>query len=121
MADWPSILPNLSYQGYKLQTGSQVIRTDMDNGIARQRRRFTARVDVIDCILEVKGNELDIFEDFIYNDCNGGASWFNAPISDGSGVQTKEVRVMGGNYTFVPLDQFNKVWNVQMKLEVRNR
>ena len=121
MATWPSTLPNPSAKGYKIQSGNQVIRSDMDSGLARQRRRFTSRIDVMDIFLEVTASELDIFEGFIYNDCDGGAAWFDAPIIDGNGIRNMECRLMNGQYTAVPLDTNNSIWNLRMQFEVRNR
>ncbi len=121
MATWPSTLPNLSFTGYSLTAGSQVIRSDMDSGMARQRRRFSARIDKLEGMIEVTGAELVIFEDFVDDDCNGGASWFECPIADGNGVRLLECRIVNGDYKAVPLDAYNKIWNVTFKLEVRNR
>ena len=60
-------------------------------------------------------------EDFVDEECNGGASWFECPIADGNGVRLLECRIVNGDYKAIPLDAYNKIWNVTFKLEVRNR
>ena len=118
MATWPSSLPDPVRTGYTIKRNTQVIRTDMETGIPRQRRRFTAPLDVIAVTWIFSDSEFTTFENFVNNDINGGADWFDCDLKDGQGVRTMEVRFMGGTYEakLVGMD-----WQVDAHLEVRNR
>ncbi len=38
---WPDTLPLPTVQGYAVQPEDAILRTEMEAGLARQRRRFT--------------------------------------------------------------------------------
>lgn len=44
MADWPTTLPNPLSEGYSETPPNIILRTEMDSGIAKIRRRYTAGV-----------------------------------------------------------------------------
>ena len=41
MIAWPETLPLPTVEGYGIQPGDAILRTEMEAGPARQRRRFT--------------------------------------------------------------------------------
>lgn len=69
MADWPSTLPQQAYtdEGPTAQGQSNVIRTPMNTGPAKIRRRFTAIAEDVTLQLEISEAELAVLEDFIKN------------------------------------------------------
>lgn len=89
MASWPSTLPAPKYGGYQLAPVDQTIRTDMEVGQARQRRRTTARNDKLTLAWTFTDAEMATFRAWFDDDIAGGNSWFGSlPIAIGNGVET---------------------------------
>lgn len=65
MASWPSSLPQLPLvDGYQEQAGQNVIRSQVDSGPMKRRRRFTTSRDRFQMVFEMESAELSIFKDF---------------------------------------------------------
>lgn len=78
MAVWPSSLQQLlNEDGFSYGIGPTVIRSDMDIGPAKQRRRFTKPVDTISCTIDLSTSEFTIFYDFYDITVNGGVTAFD--------------------------------------------
>lgn len=74
VAVWPESLPQVpEIAGYSEGLGKQVIRTDMDAGPAKVRRRTTANVRPLSVQYTLTTAQLDIFIAFWTDDCQGGA------------------------------------------------
>jgi hypothetical protein len=77
-ASWPIALPQIPLiEGYREQPGSQVIRTDMDAGPAKVRRRFTSEVRRFELSLQLTADQMAIFDTFFTELCGGGATPFD--------------------------------------------
>jgi len=75
---WPAGLPDKPLQdGYSERLPSVLIRTNMDKGPAKVRRRFTANVRPITCKLILTRAQLSTFEYFYHVDCADGSLRFN--------------------------------------------
>ena len=121
MAFWPTTLPAPLVQGYKIAPADQVIRTDMEGGNIRARRRSTARLDKIPCAWMFTDAQLTIFRSW-YDDSatgiNGGASWFTIDLAVGStGLDVVEARFTG-IWQAQPVSGL-LFWEVTATLEVR--
>jgi hypothetical protein len=83
---WPSSIPqNLLLSNYSETWPDIVVRTQMDAGPAKVRRRFTADVRPVKGKLTLSGIELNALRTFYLSDCAGGAiafSWTD-PIGPG--------------------------------------
>jgi hypothetical protein len=74
---WPTALPQyLLTRNYAEDDPNTVVRTTMDAGPAKVRRRFTAGVRQVSGIIVVDEDQLDTLSDFFMNDCAGGAIAF---------------------------------------------
>lgn len=120
MSTWPSTLPQPQFSGYDLQTGDPTIRTDMEGGSARVRRRCTAVPDQVTLRFIFDEAQMAIFRTFWESDFLNGAAWVFVPVKDGraAGVRNKECRPESGAFKCSPLSATH--WAVEFKVEVRN-
>lgn len=83
MPDWPSSLPS---PGMPLADARQpaVLRSSMDAGPPKQRRRFTAAIRHVDTVLLLTGSDRRTLDDFFIDDLAEGALAFDwtDPASD---------------------------------------
>lgn len=78
MPAWPSTLPQLVLtDGYQEQFADVVLRTEMDAGPAKQRRRLTAGVRPIRCVLLCTTAQVATLQSFYNFDLAGGALSFD--------------------------------------------
>jgi hypothetical protein len=81
---WPAQLQQcLSEQNFGIQKGSTVLRSDMDIGPQKVRRRFTKGVDTLTGSIYLTAEEYEIFEAFYETTLAGGTLpfEFNHPIT----------------------------------------
>jgi len=82
---WPDLLPSeLLANGLKIQPQSNVIRTAMDAGPKKARRRYTARTVKYSGRQRFDTAELNVFEQFYHTVLADGVLRFNFkdPITD---------------------------------------
>lgn len=78
MATWPVTLPTTPLQdGYSETLPNNIIRTQMDKGPAKVRKRMTSNVRPISCAFVLTTAQLAIFESFFITDCAYGAIHFD--------------------------------------------
>ncbi len=76
--NWPStVVVTPLVDGYQEEPQSAALRTEMDMGQAKQRRRFTAVSDYIQCKFIVSKAALEFFRAFWITDLKGGTLPFN--------------------------------------------
>jgi len=119
MATWPTTLPHPQASGYAIQASDCTIRTDMESGAARVRRRSTDAPDKVTLRWLLTEAQMVIFRAFYESDFLSGAAWVFVPIKDGrtAGMVEKECRPTSpfkADYTGRDL------WLVEMPVEVRN-
>lgn len=117
MATFPTTLPAPLLSGYQGNIGTNMQRTDMDAGAARQRLRYGDTPDTLTLSWRFKPVEMDAFKLFWQTDINRGTDWFLMNLNIGSGVLVYEVRIIGGDFEYQLLPGFN--WQVNTKVEVR--
>lgn len=118
MATWPS-LPNPLVDGYTLSPVDQTVRTDMEVGSPRVRRRTSARNDQVDVNWRFTDAQMATFRTWFdsSDNCAGGASWFTIDLPIGAtGMESHECRFIGA-WQAQALPGLN--WQVTAKLEVR--
>ena len=120
MATWPSTLPKPRTSGYQLSPVDPALRSDMEVGAARVRRRTAARNDQVSVAWFFTDAQLATFRTW-YDDAAGaagGASWFDGlSLAIGNtGVTAQSARFVG----IWKADQVDKLqWSVSAKLELR--
>lgn len=118
MAGYPDTLPLPEVEGYGIQPQAAFIRTDMDQGPARQRRRFTTAPTHYPVKWIMTEEQMELFEAWYEGAADAGAAWFTVQLRNGRGLQQVEARFMqpwqagllGGWH-----------YEVSATLEVRNR
>jgi hypothetical protein len=93
MATWPTTLPAPMAQGYSIDPIDPVIRTDMEVGAVRARRRTAARQDKVSAAWAFSDAELQIFREWFDDGSTGaagGSAWFNIDLRIGAGGSTPE-------------------------------
>jgi hypothetical protein len=121
MATWPSTLPSPIKVSYAVNMQDQCIRTDMEAGNPRVRRRTSARIDLIDVAWTFTDAEMADFRSW-YEDSStgisGGAAWFQIDLAVGdTGINTVDARFAR---TFIARLQPGLNWTVESQLETRD-
>ena len=103
-ATWPSQLQQkLNEDGFSYNIGPTVVRTEMDIGPAKVRRRFTKSVDTLTAIINLTVSEYSVFTYFYDTTLNGGSTTFNFlhPITgatiEARFVSDPSIRSIGGD------------------------
>jgi hypothetical protein len=121
MADFPAGLPSPNTSGYTIKPIDQTIRSEMEMGGQRVRRRSTARFDKVSVGWQLTDAQFATFRTWYENAATGaagGSGWFNISLPVGAtGLDTVETR-FAGVYQASYMDGFN--WYVTAELEVRN-
>lgn len=120
MASWPITLPRPLVSGYGLNPVDQTIRTDMETGSARVRRRSAARLDMLDVGWKLTDAQMDIFRAWFEDGATGaagGAAWFAVDLALGDGGILNEEARFNGAWKASLLPGMN--WQVSARLEVR--
>lgn len=120
MASWPSTLPAPAISGYALQSGDATIRTDMESGPARVRRRYTATPDKLTLRFVMTEAQMAAFRAFWEGDADFGAAWWWLTVKDGRtvGSVAREVRPTNGAFKSEMIDAVH--WSVTFEVEVRS-
>lgn len=94
MATWPTTLPKPLRASWQLQPLAQTIRTDMDSGIGRVRRRTRAIIDTVNVEWAMSAAQLAEFRTWWENPAegNGGVAWFDMPIQTGMEATCEQPR-----------------------------
>jgi len=93
MATWPSTLPGLEL-GAELSQQQAFIRTPMDNGPAKQRRRFTAVSRYLSGTMVLTKTQKATLETFYQDDISYGADVFDYtdPVDNSTTVPARFVQ-----------------------------
>lgn len=89
---FPAVLPAPTVGGYSYKPQENVIRTDMEAGPARQRRRFTREATTVSLQFIFTQTEMGVFEYWFRNEAKHGASWFDMNLASGAGIQQVQAR-----------------------------
>lgn len=114
----PDVLGYGMVAGYALTPDDQTVRTEIEAGAPRVRRRFTSGFTRATLAWTWSATQFSVFEYWWANVASGGAAWFNAPVENGQGVNACEVRftkpwraeLLGAG-----------VWRVSAETEIRAR
>lgn len=120
MATWPTTLPSPNVSGYGIEQTAQTVRTDMDAGNPRVRRRSAQRIDTVSVSWIFSDAEMLIFRAWFENATTGaagGSAWFSIDLATGaSGIATIDARFTGA---FSAKLRPGLNWAVDAQLETR--
>lgn len=119
--DYPLTLPKLfQKESFTEAKQGNLLRTEMDSGLPKVRRIFTAVSRYFRGVMIYTQAELDIFEAFFDNTIYSGALTFNFPNPYDFGATTLEVRfnldTRAEPYKITPHGE-TLDWEVQLSLE----
>ena len=118
MIAWPKTLPLPTLKGYGIQPGDAILRTEMEAGPARQRRRFTQVPSRVSVRWIMRRDQFALFEAWYRWQAKEGGAWFEIELLGGLGLLTQEARftrqfqaqLLGGT-----------LWEIRSEFEVRER
>ena len=118
MIAWPDTLPLPTVEGYGVQPGDAILRTEMEAGPARQRRRFTQVPSRVSVRWIMRRDQFALFEAWYRWQAKEGGAWFEIELLGGLGLLTQEARftrqfqaqLLGGT-----------LWEIRSELEIRER
>lgn len=115
---WPAQLPLPAISGYEIEDDPSVMRTDMEVGAPRHRRRSTAPWSSLKATWRFTLVEYSLFEAWIRHYALYG-DWFRMTLLLGVGLVDAECRLQSGK---APARWINGAWvQVQATLDVRDR
>lgn len=92
---YPDVLPPFLADSFGYDEDNDLIRTDMEAGPARVRRRATQTPTVFSVSSKMKHHQLKIWESWFKHKINGGEEWFNVELDTGSGLVEHMGRYVG--------------------------
>ena len=92
---YPSQLPRPLIDGYKLSTTDPLMRSDMNSGRARQRRKFTSVPTTVKVSWNMDQLQAGFFEAWYARTLVDGAEWFVCELESTAGFQEYECRFVG--------------------------
>lgn len=92
---YPDLLPPFLIDSYGYDEDNDLIRTDMEAGPARVRKRATQTPTVFSVSSKMTYTQLKIFESWIRYKINGGVEWFTVKLDTGSGLVEHMGRYVG--------------------------
>jgi len=118
MIAWPETLPLPTVEGYGIQPGDAILRTEMEAGPARQRRRFTQVPSRVSVRWIMRRDQFALLEAWYRWQAKEGGAWFEIELMGGLGLLTQEARftrqfqaqLLGGT-----------LWEIRSELEIRER
>jgi hypothetical protein len=116
---FPSTIPGVVMHGLGFKPEQSFVRTDMESGPARQRRRFSAAPTIFTVSWTFTRAQLAVFEKFYDVDLAGGTNWFNVNLPNGMGNTTYTARFKEPYNAQTAAREF--YWSVTGSLEVLAR
>jgi len=113
MVAWPQGLPQAPLIGHLERAPNLVVRTGMEAGPAKVRRRFTAGVRPLTMTFVLDDTQRMTLDQFFVVELAGGALSFDFRIP--STGQTKQIRIVGPpEYGLITPSR----WRVRLELEI---
>ena len=119
MIAWPATLPLPTVQGYSVQPGEAIVRTEMEAGLARHRRRFTNVPTKVVVRWLMRRDQYAIFEAWYRWKAQEGAHWFTITLLGGLGLLNQEARFT--RQFSARLTAGGMLWDITSELEIRER
>jgi len=115
---FPKSLPYPTVEGYSIRPEEAIIRTDMESGPARQRRRYTQTPSKITIKWIMSPEQFCLFEAWYKYYAKEGAEWFIITLLGGIGLTEQEARF---TQQFEASIISGRLWQITTELEIRDR
>ncbi len=115
---FPKRLPYPTVDGYSIRPDEAIIRTDMEAGPARQRRRYTQTPSKIAVKWIMSPEQFCLFEAWYKYYAKEGAEWFVITLLGGIGLTEQEARF---TQQFEASLAAGRLWQITTELEIRDR
>ena len=116
--NFPQYLPYPTVESYSIKPGEAIIRTDMEAGPARQRRRYTQTPTKISVCWLMNPEQFCIFEAWYKYFAKEGGEWFVITLLGGIGLSSQEARF---TQQFEAKLLNGYLWEITSELEIRDR
>jgi hypothetical protein len=113
---FPVGLPKPSMRQYSLTPVNNVLRTEMESGPARTRRRYISVPTDVSVVWTLTRAELEAFQTFYREAIYDGAGWFLMPVVMGDGEALRKSRFKQPYEAATVANEH--VWRVTATLEV---
>lgn len=115
---FPQKLPYPTVDGYVIRPDEAIVRTDMEAGPARQRRRYTQTPSKISVRWIMNREQFALFDAWYKYQAKEGAEWFFITLLGGVGLTEQEARFTQQ----FEAGLFNGyLWEISCELEIRDR
>lgn len=119
MIKYPSILPLPLLSGTSFKQQSNILRTEMSSGRARQRRRFLSVPTTMPATWQLSSRMAVVFEGFFEHGLKEN-EWFLMNIPTPQGLVEHEVRFINS-----PMENYKPLgaarWSYQANVEIKKR
>nr|DAT36017.1 MAG TPA: hypothetical protein [Caudoviricetes sp.] len=115
---FPKRLPYPTVESYSIRPDEAIIRTDMEAGPARQRRRYTQTPSKIAVKWIMSPEQFCLFEAWYKYYAKEGAEWFVITLLGGIGLTEQEARF---TQQFEASITAGRLWQITTELEIRDR
>ncbi len=115
---FPKRLPYPTVEGYSIRPDEAIIRTDMESGPARQRRRYTQTPSKIAVKWIMNPEQFCLFEAWYKYQAKEGAEWFVISLLGGIGLTKQDARF---TQQFEASLIAGRLWQITSELEIRDR
>lgn len=96
MIQYPAGLPCFERTGYGLKTVDPQLRSELDSGRSRVRRKFTATPTAVQCsVLMRNDSQAQLFEAWWEQVLVSGTKYFEAPLKAPLGTETYTAKFIG--------------------------
>lgn len=106
----------LTGTSFALEQESNVLRTEMTAGPAKQAKRLAKNRTIYNVNYFYTAAELIAFRSWFNNTASSGAAFFN--WDDPTDDVTKDARIVNGSFQAAPANGLMKHYNVSMQIEV---
>lgn len=117
--DFPAGLPTPLRSGYGLNHVSPLMRSELESGRTRQRRRYTSVPTIVAVSWILTRQQAQVFESWFRYEIEDGSEWFNCRLNTPVGLQDYECRFadMYSGPQLVARDH----WQFSAEIEIRER
>lgn len=120
LISYPENLPQPQLKALTFKQQSNLLRTIMDSGRARVRRRFQSVPTSMTATWRCKNSDAAAFEGFITHALHDGSAWFTMSIITPLGMAEHEVRFITS-----PLEDYKPLsaiwWQYKAQIEIKRR
>ena len=116
--NFPKTLPYPTVQGYAIKPGEAIVRTEMEAGPARQRRRYTQTSSRITVKWIFNLEQFAVFEAWYKYYAQEGGEWFIITLLGGIGLIEQDARF---TQQFEASLLNGRLWEISSELEIRDR